>query len=259
MNRLRSFLLALVASAALACVINVGEDNCSACDNAPRCHSHLDADGGCSCDPGHQWKNPGNDNDFECEKIPPKPGTAQCVEDNSYMMGDSCFCRAGYIWCSTDPMDLTCCVDENQASAGGTDTDGDTDDTDTDDSDGRVLELPDCTPELEGQLGCTSADPDAPETTMQCVGGQWVEFGQDMQCQMQGDDFAYGCVLMDQAVEVLCGKGPGSQCTDEDLACIDDVTLHICLFGRLSARNCMMWCEGPEGGSCVANDCECLE
>ena len=106
-------------------------------------------------------------------------------------------------------MDLTCCVDENQASAGATDTGGDTDATDTDDSDGRVLELPDCTPELEGQLGCTSPDPEAPEATMQCVGGQWVEYAQDMQCQMDGDDFAYGCVLMDQAVQVLCGKGAG--------------------------------------------------
>jgi hypothetical protein len=255
--------LALLLLPTLACVINVGEDDCSECDNAPRCHSHLEeTTQECLCDPGHQWKNPGNDNDFECEKIPPKPGTSDCIEDNSYVLGDSCFCMEGFKWCSSDQEDLTCCVDEDQTmsvpvTGSGSDTDA------SGETGEREVELPPCT--IENALGCTNPEPDRREPTYQCVGGEWIPFDEDLHCQnTEGGDFSTGCYLMETQVIVACEVGPGSACADSDRACVDATTLHVCLFGRLSARNCEEYCGGmvestgpAMHGSCEANDCVC--
>jgi hypothetical protein len=259
------FIASLLGALTLGCVINVGEDNCSTCDNAPRCHSDLDeATDTCRCDPGHQWANPGNENDFECRRIPPRPGSAQCVEDNSHVQGDSCYCDNGFNWCSKDRDDLTCCVDEEQTPEVGTDSDTDTDGTAGDESGGRIVELPECTAELEGQFGCTNPDPEMPQPTLQCVAGAWIELAEDEYCQQtEAGDFAYGCYLQDGVAQVLCGVGPGGTCSADEHSCIDATTLHVCMFGRLTARNCEAFCTDPERtnvfdhGSCAMNDCAC--
>ncbi len=268
-----------IAALLLGCVINVGEDDCSKCDNAPRCHSSLDeATQECRCDPGYTWANPGNDNDFECRKIPPKPGTSQCIEEHSYVLGDSCFCDDGFTWCSSDLDDLTCCLDDNQAMSVPMDTDSSTDTDATGEETGeREIELPPC--EADGVLGCTNPDRDRREPTFICMGGAWVGLDEDMRCQMplaseEMGDFGYGCYLDQTEVDgqtvlevVLdCGFGPGSVCTDSDAACVDATTLHVCAFGRLTARNCVDHCTDPmrgdggfDSGRCEAAECVCCK
>jgi hypothetical protein len=260
---LRRIALVLAASA-LGCVINVGEDDCSECDNAPRCHSHLDeATQQCFCDPGHTWTNPGNDHDFECQKIPPKPGTSQCVEENSYVLEDSCFCEPGFKWCSGDLQDLTCCVDEEQApvaseSGGGTDTDATAGETGD-----REVPLPAC--DVEGKLGCTNPSFDSPGPAYQCIGGAWVDYDEDAHCQSDPAnpmDFGYGCYLDAGVTTIKCANGPGSACTETDRICIDGTTLHFCQHARLTARDCNVYCTMEsmpvfEQGRCENTDCVC--
>ena len=265
-------LLRSIVPLLLGCVINVGEDDCSKCDNAPRCHSTIDAaTDECRCDAGYTWANPGNDNDFECSKIPPKPGTSQCVEEHSYVLGDSCFCDDGFKWCVPDMDDLTCCVDDNQAMSVPVDTDSGTDtDATAEESGEREVELPPCT--MDNVLGCTNPETSRREPTFVCMAGAWVELDEDARCQaplLQGEemgDFGYGCYLSatDGAVVLDCGNGPGSVCTDSDAACVDATTLHFCEFGRLTALNCFDDCTDPmrgegsfDNGRCEAAACVC--
>ena len=85
---------------------------CRECEGAPECHS-LFIGGHCWCEHGHQWEDPASQDDFTCVPIPPRMG--ECTEEFNVLVDGQCHCEGGYIWCSEDPADFTCCEDPSQA------------------------------------------------------------------------------------------------------------------------------------------------
>jgi hypothetical protein len=101
-------------------VVNGGGTN--ECD-CIACHSHevpdRDGDGQpeCECDPGYEWENPMDADDHSCTRIMTE---SLCNQPYHTQVGDSCFCIAGWEWCTDDPADLTCCeVGGGDGSGGG--------------------------------------------------------------------------------------------------------------------------------------------
>ena len=90
--------------------------DCTMCsaevDPDPLCHSSFNAaNGTCECDPGYEWENPTDPNDFSCVQIEDeKPSACGAEGSNSTTNANGdCVCVEGYEWCTTDPDDLTCC------------------------------------------------------------------------------------------------------------------------------------------------------
>lgn len=299
---LRNILLAtsIGGIAGIGCVITTGSVDCEQCDDSPLCHNHFGADidsddqADCFCDAGYTWEDPDDPNNFECEDIPEKPGTSDCVNPNNIQQGDSCLCADGFIWCDpANANDLTCCEDPAQdtqgggtgnpttgdPTTGGTGT-GDTGeettsaDTGTGDTGGDPLDPPDpslCTE--DGLVACSNEDPDNVQgsITWICENGQWNEFDMDASCQAEGDDFAYGCWDsgdIDMAVNIECGEGPGTDCTQAEDSCVDADVLQLCIWGKLTEISCTFACvDDPDAqttydfGECVQGMafCQCCD
>ena len=275
------------------CVINVDEKDCSIenCGNSLLCHNQVGSDGMCYCDPGYTWENPGNTSDAECERIPPRPNAgSECVNEGNRQVGDECFCVDGYKWCSDDPADLTCCVDENQIS---TDTDDPTvastmttgadatmsgsgesgmagtsggvaDESGGNDTGMNTPPDTECTAELEGARSCSNdgADPLEGTTAWECQGGEWVVLDQDLECQgSNSGDFSLGCFIdqegAEPAVSFECVDGPGTPCEGTEMdACVDPLNLNFCSLGRIQAVDCQVLCqtEGADPKSGITFD-----
>jgi len=289
---LRHYLLSTAVAAltglGLGCVITTGGAGCDECGGIA-CHSQGTNES-CTCDPGYEWEDPDDNNNFECNRIPPKAG--DCTEDNSFVSGDECFCEDGFNWCSDDPNDLTCCVDDQQgsnvgtgpgpddgdddgASSGGSDDNADTDpDGGSSDDGGAVCEetpavgnglVPDdadCTE--DGLVFCSNTDAEGPEgsTFWECAGGVWTENAavMDENCVFDGFDFAYGCVDDGRGVAFDCGVGPGTDCSGAECnGCLDNDVIQYCDSSKLGADSCFRICtedgdsEGItfDSGSCI--------
>lgn len=305
-NAFRSILLALTLGgvAAAGCVITVGPLDCSECDSEALCHNHTggdingDGEADCFCDAGYTWAEPSDPNDFECDRIPPKPDENNCIEDNSNVQNGECFCNDGFVWCSDAPSDLTCCVDESQDSVGDTDnptgdpsvTEGETEPTSTSsetdsptstgtgsqtetgvdpDTGSGGSELPECNEQTNNMFACTNDNPETPQNGagFLCTDGTWTELDADAECQSSGFDFAYGCAIVNEGdpAEFVCGDGPGTDCTSDEDACVDATSLNFCLYGRLSTANCEAFCQDPNNkttfdtGFCEDAICECCD
>ena len=264
-----------LAAAALgpACIISAGGGDSQACGSMLS-FSHVGAGDICYCDEGYTWENPGDDEDFDCERIPGKGGgEGACVEPFSTHLEGICYCEGGYNWCSPDDLnDFTCCIDDAQDEAGGTnptDTESGTDDG-TGEGGGATPDPADCTAENEGVSFCSNTEADGPEGSVYwvCMTAEWVELpeaGNEM-CIFDGYEFAYGCVHTGTTVEFLCGNGPGSACEHNMPSCVDGDLLNYCQFGKLTQDSCLRICteDGDDLGNtfdhgfCDTTESECF-
>lgn len=271
-----SVLAGISAGISLGCLINVGSGS-QEC-GSPLSHSQIVGDD-CVCDAGYEFEDPNDPDNFECDRIPPKPDSGQCDEPNSHPVTDGCQCDAGYNWCSDDPNDYTCCVDPNQNPDGtgtdsdatdtlgtGTDTGMTTDDptvadstgTDTGDDMQFDPDPADCTAETEGVLFCSNTSIGGLDDSRYyvCMGGAWVEdtTAVDESCAFDQFDFGYGCITNNEAgsIEFICGFGPGTDCEPGgDDVCVDTDVINGCLFGKLTQDSCATICNtiGDEEGA----------
>ena len=274
-NYLMTAGLAGLAGLGIGCVITTGGGgNCDECGGV-LCHSDFNSNGDCVCDPGYEWEDPSDDDNYECNPIPPKPGSADACDgtDNNELVGDECFCLDGFNWCSSDPDDFTCCEDDQQGQTGDTGNPGDDDDDDDDDdesgsetavaddgsSDGgdmceatpatpsdNVPDDADCTE--DGLVFCSNgeADGSAGSRYFVCDAGAWVEMNEAMDeiCVLDGWDFAIGCVLIDDEVVFDCGLGSGQDCSGPECdGCVDSDVIAVCLGNKLSEDSCARICQ----------------
>ncbi|MCA9650705.1 MAG: hypothetical protein H6712_19510 [Myxococcales bacterium] len=273
-DSLRTLLLAAsfggLGGLGLGCVITVGPLDCSECGNTG-CNSQL-VNGECKCDLNHQWANPDDPNDFECDRIPGKGGDPNCGGDPNnpvHLEGDVCVCDPGYTWCNPgDLSDLSCCVDDDQTSITGGEetgsmTTGMTDDGMDETADGSTggglecmeTEIPwngvepdaaDCTE--VGLVFCSNNDTEGPGGSRywECDGAMWVELPNagNESCQFDEFDFSYGCVDDGTSVTFVCGDGPGTPCSGPECnGCADDGDqIQFCEDGKLAGDSCNTIC-----------------
>jgi hypothetical protein len=275
-RRFSKSLLTLVAGAAagltLGCIISTNGGGSSDECGGVLSHSHETANGGCKCDAGYTWENPNDPNDYECERIDPKP-SADCNDfPNLEPSGvNECRCVDGFNWCAPDdPNDFSCCVDDAQDSLSGTGSDTDDPsvsdtiadtgtgttndptvaDTSGDTSPGTSGAVPDpadCTVDTPDAIFCSNTEQAGPEGSVYytCTDGTWTEnaTAADELCAFDGYDFAYGCVDDGAAIAFICGNGPGTACDDSTVAsCVDSDIINACLFGRLTEDSCVTIC-----------------
>ncbi len=296
-SSLRNYLLTTavfgLTGLGVGCVITTGEGG--GCDNCGGilCHSQGTNDN-CNCDPGYEWEDPDDQDNFECNPIPPKTG--DCDQPNSFVEGDQCFCEDGYNWCSEAADDFTCCEDPDQAQTDGNtptggdddgDDDGMTDDTagDMADSESGVAddtmggdvceETPatpseveplaeDCTKEGEGLEFCSNleAEGSAGSRYWQCTGGAWVEmpdFPTEV-CQLDGSDFAKGCYDDGEFVQFDCANGPGSDCSGAECSgCLDSDIIQECDQNKLEEASCLEICTTVGDGKVTFDFGECVD
>ena len=285
-----------LAGLGFGCVISVGQQDCSECGNTG-CNSQVVNDE-CVCDQGYEFAEPDDPNDFDCDRIPGKPGDASCGgNDNIHLEGQSCVCDNGYNWCNPeDANDLTCCEDDNQAPGDGTDGSTSDDPTTGEDTEDATVddtgEPPGTCEEVEAPWNGVEPDPsDCTDVGLvfcsnneeegfmgsrfwECDGTTWQPnpaFG-EQDCINSGFDFSKGCI--DNGVEVLfeCELGPGTPCSGPECdRCADDDVVEYCTDGKLAADSCFRICteEGDDQGitydfgSCVivdgVVDCDCCD
>jgi hypothetical protein len=268
-----------VAGLTLGCIISTNGGGSSSECGGLLSHSHETANGTCKCDSGYTWENPDDPDDFECERIDPKPG-ADCsdfpnLEDAGF--GD-CRCVGGFNWCApNDPNDFSCCVDDAQDSLSGTDTGDPTDPSDTVADTGTTIDDPTvadtsgsdtlpgtsgaepdptmCSVDTPDAIFCSNFEDVGPEGSIYyaCIDGVWTESNADIDasCQFDGFDFGYGCTDDGEAINFICGNGPGTDCDDSTVAtCVDADVINACLFGKLTEDSCATICNtiGDEDG-----------
>jgi hypothetical protein len=297
-NSLRKVLLPAIGGVAgltLGCVITTNGKDCTQCGNN-LCRS-VQVGNECFCQADHQFKEPNNPNNFECEPIPGK-GASTCPDPNSHLDFGQCFCDPGYTWCNpADNDDLSCCFDDGQVVSDGTgghtsvgtdsaDT-GDTGlDSDTGDTDGPSCNFDDASPcpapefepdpadcnaDAEGFVACSNTLAMGAECSVLwvCDGNDWVEDPQMLHdiCVNEGADFAAGCVDDGETVSEVCGLGPGTRCEGDCAECLDDEIIQFCSQGALNQDNCFVICTefGDEQGitydhgSCADGFCNCCD
>ena len=254
------------------CVITTGE-LCDMCGD-PGCHSETvtNADGSqdCVCDPGYEFANPNDPNDFDCDPIDDnKPGDSNCVEEHNIQIGDQCACESGFAFCTTALDDYTCCAVDTETGGNdsnpGTGTNPTTTDaTDSADSTGGnpdTCEMtpamgsgdlpPDeaCTPDVVGNaLFCSNTAEDGPAGGVyyECTDSGWMEMPNVAleSCMFDGFEFAIGCIDDGESIQFACGDGPGTDCNGEACdACADATVLNYCLDGKLHASACDVFCQ----------------
>jgi len=251
-------LLGGLSAFAVGCVITVGEDGDAGANECGDLLSHSEQVGDqCFCDAGYDWCTSDPD-DFDCCKTTPKPSD-DCNEANNEVVDGECFCAQGYTWCTDDPDDFSCCESnqgENTSQSGtGTGTDSETNGTESDsgttssETEGLVCDLPpppeSCDPETELAF-CTSTEESCTQESEYyiCNGGVWELGNGDIDCDLIGFDFSYGCIDENRVVDQLCGTGPGTPCANSDADyCGDDDILNYCVHGKLGATSCLEQCQ----------------
>lgn len=280
---LRKLLLKSAAGGLLGlgfgCVLTTGGAGTDECD-CIACNSYIEngdengdgKSGECICEPGYDWAEPNNPNNFNCDLQPPKPGTSDCVESYHVLSGDTCYCIQGYDWCNpNDDDDLSCCQtgggSGDDGSGPGDDDGSDTDptvgdDTMGDDTGGPVCsedppagngnEPPAeaCTPETAGAaFFCSNSLEEGPAGSRywECEESGWVEHADVLETDcvdFQGFQFALGCVDDGTDILILCGDGPGTDCSGAECdACADDDQLNFCGDGKLQSASCSTFCQ----------------
>ena len=283
-------LLAFASAFSLGCVISLGKGSDAGIHECGSAFANNDEN--CVCDPGYERCNPNDPGDTDCCEKTGK-GSLEC-EPNSSLEGDECFCNEGYAWCTSDPDDLTCCVDPGQTSQGTGVTEGTTGDVPTT-SEGTTEAVPTtsegttggapqecleavepgptCDPDTESFF-CTNPESCGPygSTHYICVEGVWVEdTSLEELCQFDGYDFAYGCVDTPEGVFIECGSGSGDACNTSEPSCLDEFIWSGCKWGKATEADCFHLCtnvgddEGAlyEYGSCeIQNgvaECACCD
>lgn len=246
----------------LTCCVDdsqVDPDDYADCPNCgdPGCNNSIIVDEFgdevCACDEGYDWADPSDDGDYLCIDSGGK-GSDACTGPNNVIIGDECFCEAGYDFCTDDPDDLSCCEEEPKVGP-------------PDDSE--------CTE--DGLYACSNDDPNdiLGSILWECISGTWVETPGDEICQFDGTgDFAIGCVEIVEAdqisIQTECAYGPGTACDlDGDYSCVDEDVAQLCLGGRVSELSCAEYCGDPDQldetfafGNCVEGSsfpCVCCD
>ena len=287
--------LAALAGLALGCVITTG----GGAGDPEECgtllsHSQMTTVGCepgetecCKCDPGYQWEDPGDPDNFECDQIPPKSG-CDCDDPHTSQVGGSCELDPGWTWCSNDPNDCSACEDPDQGPGGTGQVEGDdgvTDDNGDDTADTGADDGVDETggggtcEEVEGEWNgveppadgctmdglafCSNTESEGPAGSRywECMGGEWVEqptVGDEI-CQFDNFDFAYGCYDTADGVQFECGIGPGTPCSGPECdGCSDADTHTYCLDNKLGAESCTELCTvvgDPDGITYDMGEC----
>jgi hypothetical protein len=229
-------------------------------------HTNLD----CTCEPGYSKCDPGDPDAIACcmEAL-------SCPDPNSELIGTQCKCKLGYEWCNPDDTeDLTCCAESTTSTSptttsptGTTTSQGTTTTTATSEgtttttattgestggdstTGGEVCMGAQPPPDTceAGNYWCTQTEACGPEGSelFRCVDGAWfadTSLAKD-NCLFDGYDFAYGCVDNGQAIEFICGDGPGTDCDgSEPSTCLDEKLLQECTLGKLSEYDCLTIC-----------------
>jgi hypothetical protein len=243
-------LCGFLSSVALGCVLSLNDSGKKSTE-CPDPNSSLNAAGDeCTCNgPAYDWCKPNDPADLTC-----------CESNTSSSVSDT----------------------NSTTSTGGTTTDGTTTDGSATGTGGTTSDVPtttdaptttdsgttgepldcsataqvpgSCNPDTENFL-CVQADNAAecgPEGSKYyvCEGGAWVEDanGPNESCVVDGYDFAYGCEDADP-LELVCGNGPGTDCSGSAQACNGDTNLEFCQYGKLGAVDCLIECmEIGDGG-----------
>jgi len=267
-----SIVAGAVAGIGLGCVISTSGGDDGECGSLLS-NSHVTAGGdGCKCDAGYTWENADDPNDYDCDRIPGKPG--ECNQPNNVLDGNTCFCAGGYIWCDpNDANDYSCCLDPAQDAFSGTgnitdatdvtvsdtvaetgtettdptaaDTTDTSDTNDTNDS-GELPDPAQCTADTPDALFCSNTEAAGPEGSIYytCVDGVWTEDNvtPDDACIFDLYSFSYGCVDDGNAITFVCGNGPGDVCSGDDGTCVDDDVINACIWGRVTEDSCATLC-----------------
>lgn len=255
--------LALGSGLALGCIITTGGNSNPDCPSGSNNHELNDT---CYCDAGFQWEDANDINNLNCIDAMPK-GTTDCNEAHNIVIDNQCYCDDGFDWCNpADATDYTCC--ENPGHTGGTggsDTNAGTDTgmdsgtgstgntgvdsstgADTGSATGGEPDPADCTSENEGAGFCNNTDMDHPENSRYwvCTGGTWMEntTAGDESCMFDMYDFSYGCVDTGDAVQFVCGMGPGTACEGDTSMCVDADQVQYCQYNKLTQDSCMRIC-----------------
>ena len=211
-------LTGFLSSAAIGCVITVG-DGGKAADGevCPDTNSFI-KEGECFCDVGYDWCNANDNTDLTCCK---NPTTGNTNSTNN----------------PTNDSDATNSTTDDVPTSGTSDTTTDvpTSGTSGDNSECTVDTAPpaNCNPDTEPFL-CIQASNPACDTEGSkfyvCTNGAWVEDpnGPNANCKADGYDFGVGCEDDGTKIVFDCGVGPGTPCqTGADPTCngpVDTVT-----------------------------------
>ncbi len=248
--RLFNFSLRLAAfsgfltSAAVGCVITVGDGGKAADgEECPDSNSFLN-DGKCFCSVGYDWCNEDNLSDLSCCENPTSNSDSNS-NTNSNSNSNS--------GTTTNDVPTSGTTSDIPTTSDGTTGDGTT---------GDPLEClvdveppASCNAEVENFLCLQATDPVCDAEGSQfyvCTNGVWVEAptGPDENCKADGFDFGVGCTDNGTAVEFVCGYGPGTPCdSGAPASCNGDITYEVCFEGKLTATDCEAFCmeEGEMG------------
>lgn len=209
-------------------------------------------------------------------------GDLTCDDPHAELVGEKCFCVAGYTWCDpADPNDLSCCPEGvttgaptttapvTTSDSGTTTTSGTTSGPGTSTGDetttGETTEAgsssgdgttggPVCPgqqppPDVcdDNSYWCTSPEACGPAESelYRCVNGAWVPDDSlaKQSCTFDGYDFTYGCIDDGKKIEFLCGDGPGTACQVGDpSSCVDEKVLAECVYDKLTHFDCFTIC-----------------
>ncbi len=188
-----------------------------------------------------------------------------CPGPNNHLEQDKCFCDDGYLWCDPfDPDDLSCCLAGAGTSSEGTSS-GESSSGDSSTGEPAACDAPPpdgCDPAVEAMY-CQQAPGCALEgSVIYWCDGAWQpdEAATTKLCEDQGEAFAFGCEVVDGAVVVSCGHGPGTACVADDPAFCTDVTiLQACTFGKLAEIDCVAACKAGEVDGVVHDSGFCVQ
>ncbi len=224
-------LFSFLASAAVGCVISVGDGGKSFDgEECPDPNSDYD-DGKCFCDFGYDWCDENDNSNLDC-----------CVSQ------------------TTNGNDDTSNNTNNQTDDGTTTDDptsGTTEDVPTTSNSGTTGDPLECTVDASPPASCDAntenflclqaSNPECSSVGSKfyiCENGTWVEdpSGPDENCKADGFDFGYGCLDIDMMVQFECGIGPGTDCSEGPTTCDGETKLEECYLGKLNVTDCEAYC-----------------
>ena len=224
-----------LTSAAIGCVITVGDGGKAADgETCPDANSFLN-DGECFCNVGYDWCNDNDNTDLTCCENPTTGNTTNTTNNSNNS--------------NTDPTSGTT---SDVPTSGTSDA---TTDVPTSGTSGGPLECTvdtappaSCNPETEPFLCIQASDPACDTEGSKfyvCTGGVWVAdpTGPDMNCKADGYDFGVGCEDDGTKIVFDCGVGPGTPCqTGADPSCNGETIYEECYHGKLTATDCTAYC-----------------
>ena len=246
-------LTGFLTSAAIGCVITVGDGGKAADgESCPDANSFLN-DGECFCSVGYDWCNDNDIADLSC-----------CENDTSVSASNSNSVSASNSNSNSNSNSDATTDDQTSGTTSDIPT---TSDTPTSGTTGEPLECTveqappaSCNPDTEPFLCIQASDPlcdTEGSKSYLCSNGVWVEDPTlpDMNCKVDGYDFGVGCE--DDGTKIIydCGYGPGTACESGTPAtCNGEIEYQVCYNGKLTATDCTAYCMEVGDGMGVTYD-----